>query len=78
MPACSDLLVISMPGWEKPGDPLPDLDRGSTTGSATGDTSPIRAASSASTSRPVNMMSAAWLEPDGARQQVAQARARWR
>ena len=44
-------------------DPLPDLDRGADDVGARDDTSPIRSASSARTSRPVSMMSAARVDP---------------
>jgi hypothetical protein len=63
MPACSERFVISMPGWEYAVICSPMAIASSSTGSATRDTSPIRAASAASTSRPVNIRSAAWLDP---------------
>jgi hypothetical protein len=63
MPACSDFLVSSMPGWENAAIRWPIATAAATTSSCTDETRPTRSASSAPMSRPVSISSAARVEP---------------
>ena len=63
MPACSDRFVISMPGWEKARDPLTDGDRRVHHRVGDPGDQPDPGGLLGVDVPPVNIRSAAWLEP---------------